>query len=116
MHPCVWLSGQAALPHRWFSTEWSGSYGDAPSIMLCVSTLWNRIFINMSLLCLGVDVGFLGFVDCAGVPLFSEYGTDSIQAVPHIGDMVLVSNPRKRSIVHVGLFQHELTMDYCGLL
>ena len=22
----------------------------------------------------------------------------------------------KRSIVHVGLFQHELTVDYCGLL
>ena len=39
------------------------------SFMLCASTLWNkRMLINSCPnFCLGVDIGFLGFEDCAGV-------------------------------------------------
>ena len=37
---------------------------------------------------LGVDVGSLGFVDCAGVCCSPQYGADPIQAVSHISDVV----------------------------
>ena len=77
--PCVWLSGPAASPCRWFSTELSGSYGDAlPSCCVSAPCGTKECLLDCPILCLGVDVGFLGFADCAGGLLFSEYGTDSI--------------------------------------
>ena len=50
-----------------FSTEQSGSYGDALP-PCCVSAPCGTEFLLMCpVLHLGVDIGSLGFVDCAGV-------------------------------------------------
>ena len=80
--PCVWLFEPAAWPHRWFSTERLGSYGDAlPSC--CVSAPCGTEFLLMCpTLRLGVDIGFLGFVDCAGVHCSPSMGLTLFKLYP----------------------------------
>ena len=65
--PCVSLSGPAASPHRWFSTDRSGSYGDALPSCHVSAPCGTEFVLICPFLCLGVDIGFLGLADCAGV-------------------------------------------------
>ena len=77
--PCVLLSGPSVSPHKWFSTDRSGSYGDdLPSRCVSAPCGTKEFLLICPALCLGVDVGFLGFGGLHRGLLFPEDGTDSI--------------------------------------
>ena len=65
---------------------------------------------------LGVDVGFLGFVDCAGVCCSPSMGLTLFKLYPISVMWSMFQILEKEVLFMWGLFQHELTVDYCGLL
>ena len=66
--PCAPSPGWAVSLCKWFSTDRLGSYGDVlPSCCMPVPCGTKECLFICPDFCLGVDVRFLGFEDCAGV-------------------------------------------------